>query len=184
MAQRRLRLALKFRNDALGQHFAKLYAPLVERVDLPDGALREDGVFVESDELAKHLRRELQGENGVRRTIALEYTMRDEPVRRALGLDLLGRFSECQCFRLCEDVRKQHVMLTANCVERLSKGNEVARNQPGPLMNQLIEGVLAVGSRLAPVDRAGRIGDLVPTDRDVLSIALHGQLLEISRKPL
>src|ERR1700728_3468184 len=106
MAQRRLRLALKFRNDALAQYLAKLYAPLIERVDLPECALREDGVFVESNKFAEDLRREPCGKKGVRRTIALDYPMREEPVWRAFGLDLLRRFSEGQRFGLCEDVRK------------------------------------------------------------------------------
>ena len=42
MAERGLCLALELRDNALGQHLAKLDAPLVERVDLPDGALSED----------------------------------------------------------------------------------------------------------------------------------------------
>ena len=43
---------------ALGEHLPQLDAPLVERVDVPDGALREDAVLVERDELAERLRRE------------------------------------------------------------------------------------------------------------------------------
>ena len=35
-------------------------------------------------------------------------------------------------------------------------GNEVARNELGTLMDQLIEGVLAVGAWLTPDDGAGR----------------------------
>src|SRR5207302_4642413 len=60
---------------------------------------------------------------------------------------------------------------------------EVAGYEPGPLVNQLIEGMLAIGARLAPIYRAGRIVDVSPIDGDVLSVALHGQLLQIGRKP-
>ena len=42
MAKRELDLALKFRNDALGQDLAEFYAPLVKRIDLPDGTLSEN----------------------------------------------------------------------------------------------------------------------------------------------
>ena len=42
----------------------ELDAPLVEGVDAPDGALDEDGVLVERDELAEDRRRELRGEDG------------------------------------------------------------------------------------------------------------------------
>ena len=45
--------------------------------------------------------------------------------------------------------------MPAKRIERLGEGDEVARDEPGSLMNQLIERVLPVGSRLAPVDRTG-----------------------------
>ena len=51
-------------------------------------------------------------------------------------------------------------------------------------MDQLIEGVLAVGSRLAPVDGPGLVVDLGPVERDVLAVALHRQLLQIGREAL
>ena len=156
--------ALEFRDDALRQHLAEFHAPLVERIDLPDGALGEHGMFVKSDELAESLRREPVGEDGVRRAVALEDAVRHEPVRRALGFDLLRRLSERQRFGLGEDVGQQHVVVAAERIERLRKGDEVARDEPRSLMDQLIEGVLAVGSRLAPIDRAGRVGDLGPVD--------------------
>ena len=63
--QRGLRRALKLGNDALSQHFAQLDAPLIEGVDLPDHALREDDVFVERDEFSEHLRRKPIGKNGI-----------------------------------------------------------------------------------------------------------------------
>jgi hypothetical protein len=46
MAQRGLCLALEFLDNTLGQYFAKFHAPLVERVDIPDGPLGEDDVIV------------------------------------------------------------------------------------------------------------------------------------------
>src|SRR5262245_66490657 len=45
VAEAGLRLALELRDDALRQRLAELHAPLVERVDAPDGALREDLVL-------------------------------------------------------------------------------------------------------------------------------------------
>ncbi len=41
-------------------------------------------------------------------------------------------------------------------------------------MNQLIERVLPVGSRLAPVDGTGVMLDRLALERDVLTVALHG----------
>ena len=39
MLERRLSFAFELGNDALGEGLAKLHAPLVEGVDLPDGSL-------------------------------------------------------------------------------------------------------------------------------------------------
>src|SRR5438034_11759049 len=96
MAERGLRLALELRNDPLGQHLAQLDSPLIERVDVPDDALGEHAVLVERDELSERLRRQQLGEDRVRGAIPLEDPMRDQTVRRALGLDLLTRLAEGQ----------------------------------------------------------------------------------------
>src|SRR5437879_5868714 len=42
--------ALQLRQDRLCQLLAQLHSPLIERVDVPDDALREDLVLVEGDE--------------------------------------------------------------------------------------------------------------------------------------
>src|SRR5437667_11799849 len=104
MAERGLRLALELRNDPLGEHLAQLDAPLIERVDVPDDALGEHAVLVERDELSERLRREPLGEDRVRRTIALEHSMRNEALRRALGLDLLVRLAKSERLGLREHV--------------------------------------------------------------------------------
>src|ERR1700693_1176511 len=144
MGERRLRLALEFRDYALGQHLAKFHAPLVERVDLPDGALRENTVLVKGYQLAENFRREPIGENCVRRAVALEDPVRYEPVRSALGLDLFGRLAERQRLRLSKDVREEHVVMTAELIERLAKRDKVAGDESRALMDQLVKGVLAV----------------------------------------
>src|SRR4029077_13771717 len=74
--------------------------------------------------------------------------------------------------------------MSAKLMQRLSKRNKVTGNEPGALMNQLIEGMLPVGSRLAPVDGAGVARDVGPIQRNVFAITLHRQLLQIGRKPL
>src|SRR6266849_2466280 len=155
MPERGLWLALEFRDDALSQYFAQLNTPLVERVDVPDDALGEDVVLVESDELAKRFRREPFGEDRIRRAVTLEDSVGHEPIRRALSFDLLGRLTEGQRFGLSEHVRQEHVVVPTKRIERLVERYEVAGNESRSLMNQLIEGMLTIGSRLAPVDRAG-----------------------------
>src|SRR5262245_19682481 len=64
-------------------------------------------------------------------------------------------------------------------MERLDKGDEVTRDEPGALMDQLVEGVLPIGARLTPVDRAGLVVNRVAIEGDVFAVALHGQLLQI-----
>ena len=59
------RPALELWDNALGQYFSELDAPLIEGVDVPDGTLREDRVLVESDELAECFRCELFGKDRV-----------------------------------------------------------------------------------------------------------------------
>src|ERR1700741_2203748 len=51
-------------------------------------------------------------------------------------------------------------------------------------MDQLIEGVLAIGSRLAPVDRTSLTIYRRSVELHVLAVALHRQLLEIGREAL
>ena len=83
-----------------------------------------------------------------------------EPIRRAFGFDFFGRLAEGQRLGLGQHVRQEHVVVPAERIERLDERDEVARDQPRPLMDQLIEGVLAVCARFAPVDRAGVIVNL------------------------
>src|ERR1700733_3643775 len=69
-------------------------------------------------------------------------------------------------------------------VECVDETDEIARDEFRPLVDQLIERVLAIGTGLAPVDWPGLIVNLLPLERHVLAIALHGQLLEIGGEAL
>ena len=64
-------------------------------------------------------------------------------------------------------------MMSAERVERLAEGDEVAGDQQRSLVDELVEGVLAVSARLAKVDRAGLVIDLAAVERDVFAVALH-----------
>src|SRR6266478_9241609 len=74
-------------------------------------------------------------------------------------------------------------MVSAKWIERLRKSDEVARDEPGPLMNQLVERVLAVGSRFAPVNWTRVVRHSLPVECHVFAVALHRQLLQISWEP-
>jgi len=116
-----VREALQLGEDLCGEDLAEFHSPLVEAVDVPDGSLGEDGVFVEGDELAEDGGGERVGEDDVRRAVALEDAVRDEPFGRALGADLLGGLAEGECLGLGEDVGHQHVVVAAERVQRLAK---------------------------------------------------------------
>src|SRR6185312_14083749 len=74
--QRWLLGCLEFRDDLLGQDLAQLDAPLIKRIDLPDGSLRKDAVLVERHQLAESLRSQPFSQYHVRRTIAFEGAVR------------------------------------------------------------------------------------------------------------
>ena len=75
-------------------------------------------------------------------------------LRRALGADLLLGLAERERLGLREHVRHQQVVVVAERVQVLGEPDQVDRDQLRALVDQLVEAVLAVGARLAPVDRA------------------------------
>src|SRR4030095_1151895 len=184
MAESGLRFVLEFRDNSLSQHFTQLNAPLVEGVDIPNCSLSENVVLVERNEFTEGFRREALGKDRVRRPVALEDACGYKPIRRALRLDFRRRLAEGQRLGLGEDVRHEHVVVPAERVERLAEPDEITRDEPGSLVDQLVEGVLAIGSRLAPIDGTGIIGDFRAIKGYMFAIALHRQLLQIGREAL
>src|SRR5258708_22982353 len=89
-----LRLALEFRNNALGENLAQLDAPLVKGINVPYGSLGEDAVLVKRNQFTQGGRRQSVHQNGIGWPITLEHPMRSEPIRCAFGLYLLRRLAE------------------------------------------------------------------------------------------
>ena len=117
------------------QHLAELDAPLVERVDAPDRALREDAVLVERDELAERrgrqaLERGACSSAGCPRTCGAGRASPASPSAR----DLLGRLPERERLALREDVREQQVVVPAERVRasaRTRSGRTGSGASPG-----------------------------------------------------
>mgnify|MGYP006140977681 CR=1 FL=1 len=78
----------------LGYAFAQFNAPLVERIDVPDDALREHTMLIEGDQPAECRRGETVGQNRVRRPVSLEHLVRHEPLRHTLATHLVCRLAE------------------------------------------------------------------------------------------
>src|ERR1039458_5228694 len=108
---------------------AQLHTFLIERVNLPDGALGEDDVLIKGDELAERFGRELLRQDRVRWAVALEDPVRHERIVPLLGLDLLRRHAESQRLTLREHVRQQQVVVAPKRRERLTEGNEVRSDE-------------------------------------------------------
>ena len=51
-------------------------------------------------------------------------------------------------------------------------------------MDQLIEGMLAVGAGLAPIDGAGVVADFSAFERYMFAVAFHRQLLQVGWEAL
>ena len=80
---------------------------------------------------------------------------------------------------LRQEIRQQQGVVLANRVVGFHRGEKIARHQLGPLMQQLIEGVLAVGAGLAPDHRAGLVVHDLAVAGDPLAVGLHVALLEV-----
>src|SRR4051812_27457469 len=100
MREGRLGGGVQFRKNSPGQDLSEFDTPLVEGVDLPDDALRENRMLVKRYESAQRGRGEPLREDRVRRPIALEHAMGRQPLRRAFVADLLQCFPEGQSLGL------------------------------------------------------------------------------------
>jgi hypothetical protein len=89
---------------------------------------------------------------------------------RALGAHLLLGLAEGQRLGLGEDVGGEDVVVLAERVEALGEADQVDRDDRGALVDQLVEAVLSVGARLAPVDRAGLVVDGRAVERTCLPL--------------
>src|SRR6267143_1732205 len=92
-------LALHFRNDSLGKHFAQFDAPLVERINVPDNALGKNAVFIKSNEFAQRFRCEEFSKKSVGWAVTFEQSMGNQAIRCAFSLHLVGGLAVCQRYR-------------------------------------------------------------------------------------
>ncbi len=72
--------------------------------------------------------------------------------------------------------------MVAGVVQRPGKPDEIRRDEPGALVDQLVKGVLAVGARFAPDDRPGLVAHPAPAAVDAFAVGFHVGLLQIGRE--
>ena len=179
--------SVQLRQDLVGQLLAQLHAPLIEAEDVPDDALHEDLVLVHGDQGTQGLGGQLFEQDGVGRAVAVEHLERHQVLDLVQGLadgqelrfHLFLALAEGQGLGLGEVVGQQLGMVIADGVVADGRGQEIARDQLGALVHQLVEGVLAVGARLTPDDGAGLVVDLVAVAIHVLAVGFHVALLEV-----
>ena len=165
------------RQHALGQHLAQLHALLVKAVQVPRKALEHDLVLKVRQQRAERLRGQLLADDDAGGTAAGEVL-----VAVVVGLaagegdDLRG------------DVRAQLLLAGAALNDDVGRhltaaeADELQRHDVRALVQQLIEGVLAVGARLAEDDGAGHIIHRLAKAVDGLAVGLHVQLLQVRRE--
>ena len=150
------------------ERLAELHAPLVERVDVPDRALHEHLVLVERDQHAERLRVEAAVDErvatgGCRETpcagTSCSSAAPRKPGLRQLRAHLRLRLAEGERLGLREAVGDELGVVVAELLVRLGGDRKSAGHDLGALVQQLVEGVLAVGAGLAPDDRAGAVLD-------------------------
>ena len=62
----------------------------------------------------------------------------------------------------------------------MEEPDEIGRDEARPLVEQLVVGMLAVGARRTPDDRAGGEVNRLAVEGDGLAIAFHVELLQVS----
>lgn len=139
-------------------------------------------MFIEGDQAAQAERGDLFEQEGVGWPVAAESFIGDQGGGYLPGFEFFAGLAVHQGLGLSEEVGQQLDMMVANGVMADRRGDKVAGDKNGALVDQLVEGMLAIGAGFAPDNRAGGPGDGVAVAIDALPIAFHISLLEIGGK--
>ena len=147
-------------------------------------------MLVQRDELSENVGVDLLHEDGVRWPVTVENLEGNEFCDLGFGLtggrqlvgDLAGGLAVHQGFGLGEEVTQQNGVVIAEGVVADGRRDEVAGDQAGTLVDQLVKSVLAVGAGLTPDDGAGFVVDGVAVAVDAFAVGLHVPLLEVGRE--
>ena len=182
--------ALQFRQDCVGQLLAQLHAPLVKGIDVPDHALHEHLVLIQRQQRAQHLRRHAPIEQAGARPVAGKNLVGQQFFQRLTAQALLFQFSaslhlglaDHQRLGLGQAIGQQDRVMIADRVGAVRRCQEIRRHQMRALMQQLVEGMLAIVAQTTPQDRSSLDRYRLAFAVDRLAVALHVQLLQIVRQ--
>mmetsp|Transcript_40401 Transcript_40401/g.72796 ORF Transcript_40401/g.72796 Transcript_40401/m.72796 type:complete len:592 (+) Transcript_40401:163-1938(+) len=197
---RNLLLPTQLWQNLLRQLLPQLNTPLIKRINIPHGPLREDLHLVHGNQNSEHARSQLLEEEGCGGSVALEDLVGHKGVHLGgghasflleLGTDLVGTLPESHGFRLGKVVGKEDGMVVDGCAEVLGDivvcfdgCEEIAGNDLRSLVDELVEGMLSVRSGLSPDDGPSLDIDPIAFFVDGLSITFHVGLLEVSRESM
>mmetsp|Transcript_12077 Transcript_12077/g.18549 ORF Transcript_12077/g.18549 Transcript_12077/m.18549 type:complete len:207 (-) Transcript_12077:1025-1645(-) len=184
--------------DLLCKSLTQLNTPLVKCIDIPHCSLCENFHFVHGDQDTKHTGSKLLEEEGGGWTVPLKdfvwHKCFDCLVRHfALEFctNLISRLTHCHGLCLGKIVGKKNGVvinwgteILSNIVLCLDGRQEVTGDELCSLVDQLVKGMLPIGSRLTPNDGSCLDIHLLPIPTNVLSIRFHITLLKVCRKTM
>ena len=138
--------------NTLGKEFAELYAFLIEAVDIPQESLEHDLVLEMGEECAKASRVELVAMYNAGRTTAFE-----------MFVLVFVVLATGKGYNLCDDIGTEFFLAGASFNDHvytglvLFKADKLHGHYQSSLMEELVEGVLSVGSGLTEDDRSGYV---------------------------
>ena len=160
--------------NALCQELAQLHAFLVEGVDIPRKALEHDLVLKVGQQSAQGAGSQLIADDNAGGTAAGEVLV------AVVVFLAAGEGNDLRC-HIGAQLLLAGAALDHNIGVHLAvtEAHKLQRGDVGALVQELVEGVLAVGAGLAEDHGAGDIVDRLTVTVDGLAVGLHIQLLQV-----
>ena len=157
---------------AFCQNLTQLYAFLIEAVYIPCKALEHNLIFKMCKQCTQSLRGQLVADDNAGRTSAFEILI-------AVIICLTAGKCNDLCSHVCAQLLLAGAALNDNVRADLAilKSDKLQRNDIGSLMQQLIEGMLSVGSGLTEDQRSCHIVNRLAKAVDGFTIGFHIHLL-------
>ena len=157
---------------AFCQNLTQLYAFLIEAVYIPCKALEHNLIFKMCKQCTQSLRGQPVADDNAGRTSAFEILI-------AVIICLTaGKCNDLSCY-VCAEFLLAGAALDVDIGLHLviAEAYKLQRNDISSLMQQLIEGMLSVGTWLAEENRTGRVIDRLAEAVDRFTVGLHIYLL-------